>query len=388
MPIQKEGGCNFMDCPNCRRHFCWSCGRVLKGSHQAHKCDAGIEGSKVMSKSPNGQPCVEFTRLFTNVLDIDSIDLLNCDEVDLADLREMLVPGLSEEARTPLFVGPSECDGEVVLRLPFNFRKVMSWEISHILLRASHPPAPNCFPPRVAAVLPNVEGVSFQDFDDASVLTIQLTELGGGVFVIPFEQFRAKGTFRRVTSLAIKLALAPPDGEAMEDDAQLFFNDMALFGLPGDVAAGGPSRRNAMYDERANLIVSPVLKSRWGHHSDEGEGEEADRDGAGDDGDDAEKAGESAVSASPEGEDGQRRAGLSCANEGCQYLADDGDACGGFCCAACSRAAASTTHDRGCQRRIAPFGAPRAKPNWRAAKAAEASDARGSKDVAEVRQES
>ncbi|CAE7281379.1 RNF14 [Symbiodinium natans] len=22
----EDGGCNYMDCPNCRRHFCWSCG--------------------------------------------------------------------------------------------------------------------------------------------------------------------------------------------------------------------------------------------------------------------------------------------------------------------------------------------------------------------------
>ncbi|CAE8716232.1 unnamed protein product, partial [Polarella glacialis] len=61
MPIQKDGGCNFMDCPNCRRHFCWSCGRILKGSHQAHTCDAGFEGSQVVAQTPQGRPCVELT---------------------------------------------------------------------------------------------------------------------------------------------------------------------------------------------------------------------------------------------------------------------------------------------------------------------------------------
>ncbi len=45
---------------------------VIRGSHQKHDCDAGFEGSAVVHKTPNGQRCVEFPRLFTNVLDIDS----------------------------------------------------------------------------------------------------------------------------------------------------------------------------------------------------------------------------------------------------------------------------------------------------------------------------
>lgn len=265
MPIQKDGGCNFMDCPNCRRHFCWSCGRVLKGSHQKHHCDAGFEGSAVVHKTPNGQTCVEFTRLFTNVLDIDNVELMNVAEEDAIALREMLVPGLSQEPWSPLFVGPSECDGELVLRLPFNFIKSMSWELTHMLFRASHPPAPLSYPPRSVALIPNVACVSFDDFNEA--VQVPLEEVPGGGLLARLESFNVKGTFRRVTSLAIRLSLRTvrPEGvfdpEDLPEDSQVFFNDIALFGKPCDKA----THRSRMWDETANLIVSPVLtKRRWG----------------------------------------------------------------------------------------------------------------------------
>eukprot|EP00928_Gymnodinium_smaydae_P032314 TRINITY_DN23439_c0_g4_i1.p1 TRINITY_DN23439_c0_g4~~TRINITY_DN23439_c0_g4_i1.p1 ORF type:complete len:369 (+),score=72.42 TRINITY_DN23439_c0_g4_i1:556-1662(+) len=267
MPIQKDGGCNFMDCPNCRRHFCWSCGRVLKGSHQAHNCDAGFEGSDVVHKTPNGQICVELTRLFTNVLDVDGIELLNAADADLEDLKEMLVPGLVQEQRSPLFVGPSECDGEVIVRLPFNFPKAVSWEISHILVRATHPPAPHCGAPRCLALLPNVASASFSDFEDPTTLVVELRDIGSGVLLAPLEQFRSRGTFRRVTSLAMRFScgVTNTNSDVMDVDQQVFFNDLALFGLPGDCAA---SQRSRMYDDRANLIVSPVLgRRRWGEEA-------------------------------------------------------------------------------------------------------------------------
>lgn len=266
MPIQKDGGCNFMDCPNCRRHFCWSCGRILKGSHQAHHCDAGFEGSKVISKTPNGQPCVELTRLFTNVLDIDNIELMNTDDVDLADLREMLVPGLSQEGRSPLFVGPSQCDGELLLRLPFNFRKSMNWELTHLMIRATHPPAPNSHPPRSVALLPNVPSAQFSDFDDPCVTVVELQDAGSGVFLVPLEQFRSKGIFKRITSLALRFSVSSPTTqEDVDMHTQVYFNDLALFGIPGESSSSSSHHRNWMMDERANLIVSPVLnRRRWG----------------------------------------------------------------------------------------------------------------------------
>lgn len=266
MPIQKDGGCNFMDCPNCRRHFCWSCGRVLKDSHQSHDCDAGFEGSEVISRTPSGQACVELTRLFTNVLDIDNIEVMNTDEVDLADLRDMLVPGLSPEPRAPLFVGPSSCDGELLVRLPFNFRKAMNWELTHILVQATHPPAPHSCPPRSVALLPNVTSAQFNDFDDPSITAIDTLDMGSGIFLVPLEQFRCKGTFRRVTSLALRFsALSSPSPEDANPDIQVYFNGLALFGLPGENASGAGHGRNSMMDERANLIVSPVLgRKRWG----------------------------------------------------------------------------------------------------------------------------
>merc|ERR1712194_617189 len=272
MPIQKDGGCNFMDCTHCRRHFCWSCGKILKTSHAKHVCDAGIEGSTVVSITPTGQACVELTRLYTNLLDIDMIELMNADEVDLADLKEMLIPGLTKEPRAPLFVGPSDCDGEVLSRLPFNFRKAMCWEITHILIKATHPPAPHAYPPRSVGVLPNVTNADFGDFEDPTALKLPLHEQSPGVFTLNLEQFRAKNTFRRITSLSLWFSTraAPQDGssddgEHPDPEAQVFFNDIAIFGLPGDAGVLVGTKVNSMMDERANLIVSPVLgRKRWG----------------------------------------------------------------------------------------------------------------------------
>lgn len=55
------------------------------------------------------------------------------------------------------------------------------------------------------------------------------------------------------------------DGDAcMDDAAETYFNNLAIFGLPGD-AGGAATRRGSMYDTRAELIVSPVLnRKRWG----------------------------------------------------------------------------------------------------------------------------
>lgn len=263
MPIQKAGGCNFMDCPNCRRHFCWSCGKILKGSHQSHNCDAGFEGSAVVAKTPLGRPAVELTRLFTNVIDLDSVELLNADEEDLADLRDILVPGLTHEARSPLFVGPSHCDGELIVRIPFNFQKAISWELTHILIKATHPPSPGCRAPRSIALLANAPNATFTDFDDPSCV-VRLQDDGKGALLAPLEQFRTKGTFKRVTCLCLRFSSSSLDGDdGEEQDLQVFFNDLALFGVPSDV--GAPTAPRRYRGTEADLIVSPVLnRRRWG----------------------------------------------------------------------------------------------------------------------------
>merc|ERR1712129_550966 len=80
------------------------------------------------------------------------------------------------------------------------------------------------------------------------------------------------GTFRRVTFLAIRLSVAAAgqagadnmaigeDPNTLPDDAQIFINDIALFGVPGDKV-----QKDRMWDDRADLIVSPVLtRRRWG----------------------------------------------------------------------------------------------------------------------------
>merc|ERR1712232_630730 len=145
----------------------------------------------------NGKHCVELTRLFTNVLDVDAFELMNVDDEDTMDLREMLVPGLKKEARSPLFVGPSQCDGELLIRLPFNFPKALSWEFTHLRVRASHPPAPGCVAPRSVALLANTPSATFSDFEDSNAVEVALTRVGDGEFIIPLEQYRIKGTFRR-----------------------------------------------------------------------------------------------------------------------------------------------------------------------------------------------
>lgn len=233
---------------------------------------------------------MELTRLFTNVLDIDNISLMNAEEVDSKDLKEMLLPGLSEEARSPLFVGPSEVDGELLVILPFSFTKSMTWELTHLLVKANHPPSPNSFPPRSVAIIPNATNVTFSDFDDAPAVEVALEDRGGGAYLVPLEQFRSRGLFRRVTALALRFsvaaaaaspALEPASAGAggTDPEPQVFFNDLALFGVPGERASSGPYR-GSMWDDRANLIVSPVLnKRRWGEEAasagDEEEAEEA-----------------------------------------------------------------------------------------------------------------
>jgi len=385
MPIQKDGGCNFMDCPNCRRHFCWSCGRVLKGSHQAHHCDAGFEGSAVISKTPLGQPCVELTRLFTNVLDLDHVELMNVDEVDLVDLREMLVPGLREEVRSPLFVGPSECDGELVVRLPFGFRKSMNWELTHLLVRASHPPAPHSHPPRSVALIPNIPSVQFSDFDDPTVTVVQVQPNKNGVLVVPLEQFRSKGTFRRVTTLSLRFSVRGGSDEEIEDpEAQVFFNDLALFGVPGESGANAAKGRHAaMMDERANLIVSPVLKRRWGEEAGDDEEREAMAEARRQRMAEAPPAASAPKAAEPApawaagwhaGRAGvpmpstapparpEERGGLRCATPGCGYLVHSDRSFGGFCCISCSEGG---PHGPRCERNYAPLDAQVAAADWR-----------------------
>eukprot|EP00913_Durusdinium_trenchii_P029366 g27529.t1 len=181
MPIQKDGGCNYMDCPNCRRHFCWSCGQIMKASHQAHTCDAGFEASEVVAKTSAGRPCVELTRLFMNVLDIDSVDILNVaprPNMGAGWKRsQMLVPSVeAPESSTPLFVGPSLMDGEILVRLPFNFTKAISWEVTHLHLHASHAPAPNCVPPKSVGLLANLPSAAFSDFEDSNAAHVELEE--------------------------------------------------------------------------------------------------------------------------------------------------------------------------------------------------------------------
>lgn len=263
MPIQKAGGCNFMDCPNCRRHFCWSCGRVLKGSHQSHDCDAGFAASEIAAKTPTGRPSLELTRIFMNVLDLDHVEVLNAPSEDLDVFKQMLVPGVAgNTSQQPLFVGPSECDGEMVLKLPFNFPKGICWEITHLIFRASHPPAPGARPPVIAQVLANRPNASFGDFDDANAANVDLVESEPEAHLVAsLESFRTKGTFRRVTNLTLRISVAD------DDDSEVFFNSISIFGVPSDMGTTVQRRGHGFAGAHgeAELIVNPTLKAaNWG----------------------------------------------------------------------------------------------------------------------------
>lgn len=36
--VEKNGGCNFMDCAHCKAAWCWTCGTLLKTTHEQHHC--------------------------------------------------------------------------------------------------------------------------------------------------------------------------------------------------------------------------------------------------------------------------------------------------------------------------------------------------------------
>lgn len=252
MPIQKAGGCKFMDCPNCRRHFCWRCGKVLKGSHQSHDCDAGFESSEIATKTPTGKFCLELTKIFVNVLDLDNLEVLNAPSEDVESFKHMLVPGISQNSLQQVhFVGPSECDGEMILKLPFS--NGFCWEITHLTFGAAHPPAPGAKPPVKVQVLANRPDASFDDFDDGNAANVDLVEdEATRMLMCSLESFRSKGTFRRVMHLALRISVSE------DDDGEVFFNRMCIFGLPGDAK---PAQKGG----EVELIVNPTLKAaNWG----------------------------------------------------------------------------------------------------------------------------
>lgn len=178
------------------------------------------------------------------------------------------MPGLVHKPRSPLFIGASQCDGELLVRVPFN--EALAWELTHIVIRATHPPSPGSRPPRTLGAIPNQPSASFSDFDDPTAPLVEFQDMGDAGFVASFEGFRARGTFKRCTCVAFRLSVKSPeadDCEAEESDevvdVQVFINDIALFGLPASGDARAP--RSRMYDRRAELIVSPVFnRRRWG----------------------------------------------------------------------------------------------------------------------------
>merc|ERR1712166_1219458 len=103
---------------------------------------------------------------------------------------------------------------------------------------------------------------SFSDFDEAAP-QVEFVKMADGTLVASFEGFRAKGTFKRCSCIVFRFSVRGLDEEeAEEEEGEVFFNDMAIFGLP---AAAGAVHRGYMYDPRADLIVSPMLnRKRWG----------------------------------------------------------------------------------------------------------------------------
>lgn len=230
----------------------------MKGSHQSHDCDAGFETSEIATKTPTGRPCLELTKIFVNVLDLDHVEVLNAPTEDAGSFKQMLVPGISQDLNRQVhFVGPSECDGEMILKVPFSFPKALSWEITHVIFGANYPPAPGAMPPVRIQVLANRPDASFDDFHDGNAANVNLVKgEAAGTLIASLESFRSKGTFRRVTYLTLRISVAE------EEDGEVFFNNLCIFGLPSD-SESMPTHRNR--GGEADLIVNPMLKAaNWG----------------------------------------------------------------------------------------------------------------------------
>lgn len=220
------------------------------------------------STAPSGRICVELTRVFVNVIDLEGVELLNATPADLADLKRALAPTIT--ASQPPFFMESECDGELLVRLPFAFSDRISWELTHLRIDVSHPPDPRSRPPRSALLLVNQPDASFDDFIDSNAAVLDLREDGKGFLVASLEAWRARGTFKRVVSIALLFLRRRCGGVAMggedSDDAdgdgdgtEVYFNGIAVFGVPGDKAAGsGRVHRRHLGD--VELIVNPEFR--------------------------------------------------------------------------------------------------------------------------------
>ena len=72
MPIQKNGGCQFMTCQSCRTPYCWDCMKVLAKDHEPHPCQKEEETKKEVTlerskfELQDYSKCVEGFDLFMN----------------------------------------------------------------------------------------------------------------------------------------------------------------------------------------------------------------------------------------------------------------------------------------------------------------------------------
>mmetsp|Transcript_9477 Transcript_9477/g.24091 ORF Transcript_9477/g.24091 Transcript_9477/m.24091 type:complete len:498 (+) Transcript_9477:1034-2527(+) len=243
--IERKDGCKYINCANCRRFFCWWCGKLLKKDHEDHDCsisENAAVASLQLQEGDKRKVSYELNRLFLNVLDMDQLEALNVGEGDCQDLQRMLAASAEGRGKYPCFI-ESECDGELIVHIPFASNVRATFEVTHVVLHATHPGGPGRGPPTQATILANRPTAGFGDDDDATAVR---ASVGFGRNVISVE--RQRGPFKSCSHLSIFVA------RRAGDDAEVFLNGISIFGLPAPSGRGqaGPFASEA-------LIVNPEL---------------------------------------------------------------------------------------------------------------------------------
>jgi hypothetical protein len=64
-PIEKNGGCNHMDCKNCNYAFCWVCRGVWSGSHYNCTASAPTSESRNLISRFDLSSALSFSQLYS-----------------------------------------------------------------------------------------------------------------------------------------------------------------------------------------------------------------------------------------------------------------------------------------------------------------------------------
>lgn len=114
--IEKTEGCRFMNCTNCKTHFCWDCLLICKKSHEHHDCKAMNSRTNFIEVNPTanqgqpprpllGNPLVQQNRFhYIEHLRINDIPE-NLTEIEIQNyIQQMIPPTLQGKVRTQRFM--------------------------------------------------------------------------------------------------------------------------------------------------------------------------------------------------------------------------------------------------------------------------------------------